>query len=231
MLNVTDLTLHYGQSQILHGIDIEAATGQVTCIMGTNGVGKTSLLKAISGTHMRSGGTITLDGVDLGRAPAHQLARAGIGYVPQGRMIFPLLTVKENMETAFACLPKSEHHIPDEIYELFPILKDFLGRRGGDLSGGQQQQLAIARAMLTKPKLLLLDEPTEGIQPNIIQQIGRVIEYLRDRGDMAIILVEQYFEFAYGLADRFYVMKRGAVTASGAKGDIAKERLMAEVSV
>jgi len=231
MLNVRGLTLHYGQSQILHGIDLEARKGQVTVITGTNGVGKTSLLKAISGTHPRSGGTMTLDGEDLGRLPAHALAHKGIGYVPQGRMIFPLLTVKENMETAYACLPRSEHHIPDEIYELFPILKQFLNRRGGDLSGGQQQQLAIARAMLTKPKLLLLDEPTEGIQPNIIQQIGRVIEYLRDQGTMAIVLVEQYFEFAYGLADRFYVMKRGAVTASGAKGEIAKERLIAEVSV
>ena len=231
MLKVQGLTLHYGQSQILHGIDMEARTGEVTCIMGTNGVGKTSLLKAISGTHVRSGGEVILDGQDLGKMPAHLLAKAGIGYVPQGRMIFPLLTVKENMETAFACLPKSEHHIPDEIFELFPILKDFIGRRGGDLSGGQQQQLAIARAMLTKPKLLLLDEPTEGIQPNIIQQIGRVIEYLRDQGTMAIVLVEQYFEFAYNLADRFYVMKRGEVTASGTKSDITKDALMATVSV
>ena len=231
MLTTKDLTLHYGQSQILHGIDVEARTGEVTCIMGTNGVGKTSLLKAISGTHPLSGGTVTLDGHSVGGLPAYRLAHAGIGYVPQGRMIFPLLTVKENMETAYACLPRSEHHIPDEIYELFPILKEFLHRRGGDLSGGQQQQLAIARAMLTKPKLLLLDEPTEGIQPNIIQQIGRVIEYLRDQGNMAIILVEQYFEFAYALADRFYVMKRGAVTSSGTKGEIAKDTLMAEVSV
>ena len=231
MLETKGLTLHYGQSQILHGIDLSADKGKVTCIMGTNGVGKTSLLKAISGTHPRSGGEMMLDGEDLGRLTAYQLAHKGIGYVPQGRMIFPLLTVEENMETAYACLPKSEHVIPDEIYELFPILKEFLHRRGGDLSGGQQQQLAIARAMLTKPKLLLLDEPTEGIQPNIIQQIGRVIEYLRDRGDMAIILVEQYFEFAYGLADKFYVMRRGAVTASGTKADLTKDQLMAEVSV
>ena len=231
MLNVQGLTLHYGQSQILHGIDLTAETGTVTCIMGTNGVGKTSLLKAISGTHPRTGGSLSLDGEDLGKMPAHQLAHKGIGYVPQGRMIFPLLTVEENMETAFACLPKSEHFIPDEIYDLFPFLKDFLHRRGGDLSGGQQQQLAIARAMITKPKLLLLDEPTEGIQPNIIQQIGRVIEYLRDKGDMAIILVEQYFEFAYGLADAFYVMRRGEVTASGTKAVLSKDQLMAEVSV
>jgi urea transport system ATP-binding protein len=231
MLKTEQLTLHYGQSQILHGIDLEAEKGQVTCIMGTNGVGKTSLLKAISGTHVRSGGHVALDGEDLGKLPAHTLAQKGIGYVPQGRMIFPLLTVQENMETAYACLPRSEHHIPDEIFELFPILKEFLHRRGGDLSGGQQQQLAIARAMITKPKLLLLDEPTEGNQPNIIQQIGRVIEYLRDKGDMAIVLVEQYFEFAYGLADRFYVLKRGAVTASGTKTDLTKDQLMAEVSV
>ncbi|RYH11659.1 urea ABC transporter ATP-binding subunit UrtE [Tropicimonas sp. IMCC6043] len=231
MLKTQGLTLHYGGSQILHGVDIEAAAGEVTCVMGTNGVGKTSLLKAISGTHPRSGGRVDLAGEEIGRVPAHVLAHKGVGYVPQGRMIFPLLTVKENMETAFACLPKSEHFIPDEIYELFPILKEFLARRGGDLSGGQQQQLAIARAMLTKPKLLLLDEPTEGIQPNIIQQIGRVIEYLRDRGDMAIILVEQYFEFAYGLADRFTVMKRGAVSMSGTKAELDKEDLKAAVSV
>ncbi|MFD0980970.1 urea ABC transporter ATP-binding subunit UrtE [Tropicimonas aquimaris] len=231
MLKTEGLTLHYGGSQILHGIDIEAAAGEVTCVMGTNGVGKTSLLKAISGTHPRSGGRMELAGEQIGRVPAQALARKGVGYVPQGRMIFPLLTVKENMETAYACLPRDEHFIPDEIYELFPILKEFLGRRGGDLSGGQQQQLAIARAMLTKPKLLLLDEPTEGIQPNIIQQIGRVIEYLRDRGDMAIILVEQYFEFAYGLADRFVVMKRGSVSMAGSREELSKEELKQAVSV
>ena len=231
MLETKDLTLHYGGSQILQGITMEARQGEVTCVMGTNGVGKTSLLKAISGTHARSAGTLKLDGEDLGRLPAHALAQKGIGYVPQGRMIFPLLTVKENMETAFACLPRSEHVIPGEIYELFPILKEFLGRRGGDLSGGQQQQLAIARAMITKPKLLLLDEPTEGIQPNIIQQIGRVIEYLRDQGDMAIVLVEQYFSFAYNLADAFYVLKRGEVSLSGTKAALDKAELMQAVSV
>ena len=169
ILRTEGLTLHYGGSQILNGIDMVARRGEVTCVMGTNGVGKTSLLKAISGTHGFSGGHYTLDGEPVQRATAHALARKGVGYVPQGRDIFPLLTVRENLETGFACLPRSEHRIPDEVFELFPILKDFLGRRGGDLSGGQQQQLAIARAMIAKPKLLLLDEPTEGIQPNIIR--------------------------------------------------------------
>ncbi|PTW50993.1 MULTISPECIES: urea ABC transporter ATP-binding subunit UrtE [Rhodovulum] len=231
MLKTTGLTLHYGGSQILHGVDIEARAGEVTCVMGTNGVGKTSLLKAISGTHPRSGGEIELDGAAVGRVPAQGMAHRGVGYVPQGRMIFPLLTVRENLETGFACLPRPDRVVPDEIYELFPVLRDMAHRRGGDLSGGQQQQLAIARAMITKPKLLLLDEPTEGIQPNIIQQIGRVIDYLRDQGRMAIVLVEQYFEFAYALADRFYVMERGAVTLSGSKAELAKDRLIRAVSV
>jgi urea transport system ATP-binding protein len=231
MLKTENLTLHYGSSQILNGISMDAQVGEVTCVMGTNGVGKTSLLKAISGTHPRSGGMLELDGEQIGRLPAHALARKGIGYVPQGRDIFPLLTVRENLETGFACLPRSEHFIPDEVFELFPILKDFLHRRGGDLSGGQQQQLAIARAMITKPKLLLLDEPTEGIQPNIIQQIGRVIEYLRDQGNMAIVLVEQYFDFAYGLADKFVVMRRGAVLKQGTKTDLTRDELVQAVSV
>jgi urea transport system ATP-binding protein len=151
--------------------------------------------------------------------------------VPQGREIFPLLTVRENLETGFACLAKSDRQVPDEIFELFPVLKEMQRRRGGDLSGGQQQQLAIGRALITKPKLLLLDEPTEGIQPNIIQQIGRVITYLRDQGEMAIVLVEQYFDFAYGLADQFVVMKRGAVTLSGAKQDLVRSDILNRVSV
>ncbi|MBC7280680.1 urea ABC transporter ATP-binding subunit UrtE [Hoeflea sp.] len=231
MLDIQNLTLHYGQSQILKGISLKADVGQVTCVMGTNGVGKTSLLKAISGVHHRSGGAYHLDGQAIGRIPAHQLAARGVGYVPQGRDIFPLLTVTENLETGFACLPRSEHRIPDHIYELFPVLKDMRNRRGGDLSGGQQQQLSIARALITRPKLLLLDEPTEGIQPNIIQQIGRVIALLRDDGKMAIVLVEQYFEFAYGLADRFCVIERGEVKMAGDRESLTKDRLREAVSV
>ena len=231
MLDIKDLTLHYGHSQILNGINMQARAGEVTCVMGTNGVGKTSLLKAISGTHPRSGGTLSLDGASVGKSPATVLARLGVGYVPQGRDIFPFLTVRENLETGFACLPKTDHHIPHEVFTLFPVLNEMQGRRGGDLSGGQQQQLAIARAMITKPKLLLLDEPTEGIQPNIIQQIGEVIRYLRSKGDMAIILVEQFFDFAYDLGDHFVVLKRGEVVLNKPAAAVPREVLLNHVTV
>ena len=231
MLAVRNLTLHYRQSQILHDVSLDAECGQITCVMGTNGVGKTSLLKAIAGVHPRSGGTITFDGREIAKPRSDELAKAGLAYVPQGREIFPLLTVRENLETGFACLPRYQHVVPDQIFELFPVLKEMQKRRGGDLSGGQQQQLAIGRALIMKPKLLLLDEPTEGIQPNIIQQIGKVIEYLRDQGSMAIVLVEQYFDFAFGLADQFVVLERGAVTLNGAKQAIDRELLLSRVSV
>ena len=231
MLAVNNLTLKYGQSQILNGVDLEARAGEVSCLMGTNGVGKTSLLNAIAGTHPRAGGEVVFRDEALGVLPAHALAQKGIAYVPQGREIFPLMTVQENLETGFACLAASEHHVPDEIFELFPVLKEMKNRRGGDLSGGQQQQLAIGRALVTQPKLLLLDEPTEGIQPNIIQQIGRVISYLRDQGDMAILLVEQYFDFGFDLADSIYVMKRGKIDLHGAKSTLSKDRVMEVLSV
>ena len=231
MLEIKNLCLHYKQSQILYDVDLTTEKGEVTCVMGTNGVGKTSLLRAISGAHHRSSGVYRLDGQEIGKPPSYALAAAGVGYVPQGRMIFPLLTVRENLETGFACLPRSERVVPEEIYELFPILKDMMGRRGGDLSGGQQQQLAIGRALVAGPKLLLLDEPTEGIQPSIIQDIGRAISYLRDRGQMAIVLVEQYFEFAQELADNYVVMERGVVVLSGIKSEVSEADVRRHLTV
>ena len=231
MLNIKNLTLHYGQSQILNGIDLTAAVGEVTAVMGTNGVGKTSLLKAISGRHPYTDGTVSVDGHMLDHPTAFAAARAGIAYVPQGREIFPLMSVQENLETAFACLPKEERFIPEGIFRLFPVLLDMKLRRGGDLSGGQQQQLAIARALITRPKVLLLDEPTEGIQPNIIQQIGRTISLLREQGNMAIVLVEQNFDFAYGLGDRFVVMTRGEVKRRADKSEVTAETMLAELAL
>lgn len=230
-LNIRDLTLHYGGSQILNGVDFEAALGEVTCVMGTNGVGKTSLLKALAGTHPRSGGDYVLDGESIGRLKAFDLARKGVAYVPQGREIFPFLTVQENLETGFACLPMAERTVKEEIFDLFPILKKFLNRRGGDLSGGQQQQLAIARALVSNPKVLLLDEPTEGIQPNVIQQIGETIRILRERGNIAIVLVEQYLSFAYDLGDAFVVMERGAIKLRGQKATLALDDLTQSTSL
>jgi len=232
MLELNDLTLHYSQSQILHGITLTAPVGEVTCVMGTNGVGKTSLLKAIAGRHPYSGGTLSLDETEIQSGNAAQAAKAGVGYVPQGREIFPLMTVEENLETGFACLPKPDHKIPDQIYDLFPVLKDMKARRGGDLSGGQQQQLSIGRALITRPKVLLLDEPTEGIQPNIIQQIGQTIRLLRDQGDIAIVLVEQQnFDFAFDFSDHFHVMERGAMISSATKADTTREALLESLSL
>ena len=231
MLSVDTIDLFYGAAQALRGVSLKAEPGRVTCVLGRNGVGKTSLLRAIVGQQPIRSGRILWDGSDISKLPTHTRARAGIGFVPQGREIFPLLTVKENLMTGFAPLARKLHSIPDEVFELFPVLKSMLGRRGGDLSGGQQQQLAIGRALVTRPKLLVLDEPTEGIQPSIIKDIGRAIEYLRGKGDMAIVLVEQYFEFARDLADDFAVMDRGAVVIAGRKADMVEHEVRARLSV
>jgi urea transport system ATP-binding protein len=214
MLEVNGIDLHYGAAQALRGVSLTAEPGKVTCVLGRNGVGKTSLLRALVGQHAISHGSIVWEGKDISRLKPFERARSGIAIVPQGREIFPLLTVKENLETGFAPLPRNERAIPDDVFSLFPVLNTMLRRRGGDLSGGQQQQLAIGRAMVMRPRLLLLDEPTEGIQPSIIKDIGRAISYLRDLGNMAIVLVEQYFDFAKELGDAFAVMDRGAVVYS-----------------
>jgi urea transport system ATP-binding protein len=211
MLEVKNINLHYGAAQALRGVSLNAEVGKVTCVLGRNGVGKTSLLRAIVGQHPVSAGQITLGGDDITRFPTVERARHGVAFVPQGREIFPLLTVEENLETGFAPLPRDKRAVPDDVFSLFPVLKSMLGRRGGDLSGGQQQQLAIGRALVMRPKLLLLDEPTEGIQPSIIKDIGRAISYLRSLKEMAIVLVEQYLDFAQELGDTLVVMDRGAI--------------------
>ena len=218
MLSVESVDLFYGASQALRRVSLTAAKDAVTCVMGRNGVGKTSLMRAVTGQQPIRAGRIVWEGADITRMPAWERAARGIAFVPQGREIFPLLTVEENLHTGFAAIPRALRHVPDEIFELFPVLRDMLGRRGGDLSGGQQQQLAIARALVTRPRLLVLDEPTEGIQPSIIKDIERVIRLLVSRGNLAILLVEQYFDFARRLADWYAVLDRGEVVASG-QGD------------
>ncbi len=231
MLKIQEVDLFYGASQALRGVNLQAEKGQVTCVMGRNGVGKTSLMNAVVGQQAIAGGKILWEGENIGAFSTSKRAAKGIAYVPQGREIFPLLNVKENLQTGYAALPRSLRHVPDEIFHLFPVLKDMLGRRGGDLSGGQQQQLAIARALVTRPRLLVLDEPTEGIQPSIIKDIARVIRMLRDGGDIAILLVEQYFEFARDLADAFVVMERGEIVLSGTGQDMVESEVRRHLTV
>jgi urea transport system ATP-binding protein len=220
MLEIKGINLHYGAARALRDVSLKAEPGKVTCVLGRNGVGKTSLLRATVGQHAVSGGSILLDGADITRLSTVERARRGIAYVPQGREIFPLLTVEENLQTGFAPLPRAQRSLPDDVFSLFPVLRDMLGRRGGDLSGGQQQQLAIGRALVMRPRLLLLDEPTEGIQPSIIKDIGRAISYLRSLKEMAIILVEQYLDFAQELGDYLVVMDRGSVVYASDKANM-----------
>jgi urea transport system ATP-binding protein len=231
MLTVQNVNLYYGAAQALRGVSLTATLGRVTCLLGRNGVGKTSLLRAISGLQPISSGSITFDGTEVSKMPPYERARRGIALVPQGREIFSLLTVKENLETGYAPVSRTNKNVPNEVFEMFPVLKSMLKRRGGDLSGGQQQQLAIGRALTMRPKLLVLDEPTEGIQPSVIKDIGRAITYLRNRGDMAILLVEQYLEFAHELADDFAVMDRGEVVMSGTRETFDAEAVRKHMTV
>ena len=230
MLTVSNINQYYGGSHILRDVSLQATRGKVSVILGRNGVGKTTLLKSLMGLVPIKTGSIEFDGRAIQRATPYERARAGIGYVPQGREIFARLTVEDNLRMGLASKPAGTP-IPPELFDLFPVLKQMRQRRGGDLSGGQQQQLAIARALAAGPKLLVLDEPTEGIQPSIIKDIGRVIRMLADRGDMAIVLVEQYYDFAQALADDYVVMERGSVLARGRGGDMEQDAVRQLVSL
>ena len=229
MLKVDQLSQAYGGSRILRNVGFEARAGQVTVLLGRNGVGKSTLLRTLMGVHPALSGSIAVDGTDVTRTPSHRRAYAGIGFVPQGREIFPRLSVEENLKMGFATGRLSA--VPAQVYELFPVLAQMKSRRGGDLSGGQQQQLAIGRALCTRPKVLLLDEPTEGIQPSVIKDIGRVIRTLADGGDMAIVLVEQYYDFARDLADAYLVMDRGEIVARGPGSEMEDKGVRQMVSV
>jgi urea transport system ATP-binding protein len=231
MLEARGIDLFYGASRALRGASVAAAPGRITCVLGRNGVGKTSLLRALVGLAPIRAGSILWEGEDIAKLPPEARARRGLGYVPQGRDVFPLLSVEENLEVGFAPLRRAERTIPEAVFELFPVLRTMLRRRGGDLSGGQQQQLAIARALVTRPRLLILDEPTEGIQPSIIKDIARVLGVLRARGDMAILLVEQYWDFARALADDIAVMDRGEVVLAGAKDALDEAEVRRRLTV
>jgi urea transport system ATP-binding protein len=230
MLEVNGLNQFYGGSHILRNLGFEAKLGEVTVVLGRNGVGKTTLLKSLMGVVPVKTGSIALDGKNITRATSYDRVRAGIGYVPQGREIFGRLSVEENLRMGLATRPGGTP-IPAELFDLFPVLKQMLGRRGGDLSGGQQQQLAIARALAAGPRLLMLDEPTEGIQPSIIKDIGRVIRMLADRRTMAIVLVEQYYDFAAELADQYLVMERGEIVARGRGAEMAADGVRQRMSI
>ena len=223
MLAISGLNQFYGESHTLWDLDVEIPQGQCTCVMGRNGVGKTTLMQCIMGLLPLRSGSLSYQGQDLARLTAERRAPLGIGYVPQGRQIFPLLTVEENLRIGLAARPDRAKQIPDYIFELFPVLKEMLGRRGGDLSGGQQQQLAIGRALVIDPKLLILDEPTEGIQPNIVQEIGDIIRRLMTDLNLTVILVEQKLPFARRVADRFIILDRGRLMANGAMPDLSEE--------
>jgi len=231
MLEANSIDLHYGAAQALRGVSLKAEPGKVTCVLGRNGVGKTSLLDALAGQQAISRGTITWEGSDITALKPPERARRGIAYVPQGREIFPLLTVEENLKTGFAPLKREDRDVPDDVFSLFPVLQSMLRRRGGDLSGGQQQQLAIGRALVMRPRLLLLDEPTEGIQPSIIKDIGRAIIYLRALGKIAIVLVEQYLDFARELGDHFAVMDRGAIVYSCTRDELDEGALRRAMAI
>jgi urea transport system ATP-binding protein len=215
MLRIEKLNQYYGESHTLRDVDLEVAGGTCTCLLGRNGVGKTTLLKCIMGLLAARGGAILLEGADLTALPTEMRAPLGIGYVPQGRQIFPLLTVEENLRIGLAARKNGSKNIPDLVFDLFPVLREMLKRRGGDLSGGQQQQLAIGRALVVEPKLLILDEPTEGIQPNIVQEIGEIIRRLVSEMGLTVLLVEQKLHFVRKTADRFFILDRGRVVAGG----------------
>lgn len=228
VLGVSGLWAGYGEGMVLQGVDLEARRGKVTCLVGRNGAGKTTTLKTVMGLLPAARGSVVVDGVDVTTLAPYERAHAGIGYVPQGREIFPQLTVRENLQLGLEANPEARE-IDENIFETFPILREFLDRRGGDLSGGQQQQLAIARALMGRPKVLVLDEPTEGIQPNVIQEIGEVLKRLSST--MAVFIVEQYLEFVLGIADECYVMEKGRIIMSGAPDALDQDKLQATMSL